>query len=110
MRISQKQQKWVLRTQLALGPLSLSRLVLKTWCGELERAEARASSSPVDALGNQAGGGQGFFDMSQPIGGLKLAEPPVHVLGLIIAGLHHTDQALLQDVVPGHQGGITESS
>lgn len=46
---------------------------------------------PVNALGRQAGGGQNLLDVCQPIGGLQLAEPPVHVVGLFITCFHEFD-------------------
>lgn len=43
---------------------------------------------PVDALSSQAGSGQDLLDVSQPVGSLQFAQPAVHVMRLVIAGLH----------------------
>lgn len=46
---------------------------------------------PVNALGRQAGSGQNLFDVCQPVGGLQLAQPSVHVVGLFITCFHEFD-------------------
>lgn len=46
---------------------------------------------PVNALGRQAGSGEDLLDVCQPVGGLQLAEPSVHVVGLFIACFYEFD-------------------
>lgn len=60
--------------------------------------------APFHALGQQPGRGQRRLDVRQPLGVLELAEPAVHVAGLVATSLHQLNQALLQRFAPAHTG------
>lgn len=66
----------------------------------LKSSKDTQGALPVNTLSSQASCGQNLLDMGQPVGSLQLAQPAVHIMRLIITGLHKLDETFLQNIVP----------